>query len=90
MHFCKPNPEYFTEVLAHLGRDPEMCMMIGNDPAKDIPAGRVGITTFFIPSPGEMRRSEDADFTGTLGDLSRRLDEITSSPETDGYHPPGS
>lgn len=87
MHFCKPYPEYFTEILDHLGRAPEACMMIGNDPAKDIPAGRVGITTFFIPSADEKRRTEDADFAGTLEDLSRLLDKMGPVTRNDG--PPG-
>ena len=74
MRVCKPHPEYFTEVLAALGREPRECMMIGDDPVKDMPASLVGIATFFIPSPGERRHPETADYRGTLGDLSRWID----------------
>jgi FMN phosphatase YigB (HAD superfamily) len=79
MHFCKPHPEYFTELLRHLGRSPEECVMIGNDPAKDLPAHRVGITTYFLPGPQEHRRPETADHTGTLNDLSLWLDTLGPS-----------
>jgi FMN phosphatase YigB (HAD superfamily) len=76
MHSCKPHPSYFTEVLDHIDRDPEECVMIGNDPAKDLPAHRLGITTFYLPYPQEHRRPETADHTGTLKDLSRWLDSL--------------
>jgi FMN phosphatase YigB (HAD superfamily) len=79
MHFCKPHPEYYTEVLDHLGRRPEECVMIGNDPAKDLPAHRVGITTYYLPYPEEHRRPETADHTGTLKDLSLWLDSLGPS-----------
>jgi len=82
MHFCKPHPEYFTEVLDHLGRSPEECVMIGNDPAKDLAAHRVGITTFYLPYPEEHRRPETADHTGTLQDLSQWLDTLGPSRTT--------
>lgn len=73
MHFCKPHPEYFGELLRHLGKAARECVMIGNDPAKDMPASRVGITTFYVPSPGEGERAVNADHTGSLEDLNRWL-----------------
>jgi FMN phosphatase YigB (HAD superfamily) len=79
MHFCKPHPEYFTELLRHLGRSPEECVMIGNDPAKDLPAHSVGIATYYLPGPQEHRRPETADRTGTLKDLSLWLDTLGPS-----------
>ncbi len=81
MHYCKPHPEYFTEVLDHLGRKPEECVMIGNDPAKDLAAHRVGITTYYLPGPQEHRRPPTADHTGTLKDLSLWLDTLGPSKE---------
>jgi FMN phosphatase YigB (HAD superfamily) len=69
MHFCKPHPEYFEELLRHLGKTARECVMIGNDPAKDMPASKVGITTFYVPFPGERGRAGSADHTGSLEDL---------------------
>jgi FMN phosphatase YigB (HAD superfamily) len=82
MHSCKPHPEYFTELLDHLGRSPEECVMIGNDPAKDLPAHRVGITTYYLPGPQEHRRPETADHIGTLKDLSLWIDTLGPSRAT--------
>jgi len=69
MHFCKPHPEYFEELLRHLGKTARECVMIGNDPAKDMPASKVGITTFYVLFPGEGGRAGSADHTGSLEDL---------------------
>ena len=80
MRVCKPHPEYFTEVLAALGRAPWECMMIGDDPVKDMPAALVGIATFFVPSPGERRHPETADYRGTLEDLSSWIDGRATPP----------
>jgi FMN phosphatase YigB (HAD superfamily) len=74
MHFCKPHPEYYGELLRHLGKTAGECVMIGNDPAKDMPASRVGITTFWISSPGDEGRSVSADHSGSLEDLARWLE----------------
>lgn len=47
--FCKPNPEYYREVLEKLGKDPETCLMVGNDVDEDmIPARSLGMKTFLL------------------------------------------
>ncbi len=48
MHACKPQPEYFLEVLERIGRRPEECLMVGNDVQEDGAAARAGIDVFFI------------------------------------------
>jgi HAD superfamily hydrolase (TIGR01549 family) len=45
---CKPNPEYFQEILAKLQLAPEACLMIGNDNYHDVAARTVGIPTFLV------------------------------------------
>lgn len=30
MHFCKPKPQYYEEIAALLGAEPEECLMVGN------------------------------------------------------------
>ena len=76
MHACKPHPEYFLEVLERIGRKSAECVMVGDDPVKDMPAARVGITTFFVPLPGERRRPAAVARAGTLEDLARWLEEL--------------
>lgn len=59
-HYTKPHPEYYAEILAHIGRPAPQCLMVGNDLANDIlPAKAVGMSTFWVtgasvlpPAPG--------------------------------------
>lgn len=52
---CKPDPGFYRELLAKLGLRGEECLMIGNDPRKDLPAKEAGIRTFLLSD----RRIED-------------------------------
>ena len=46
---CKPNPDYYRDVLSALGAEPERCIMVGNDVDEDIlPARQVGMKTFLL------------------------------------------
>jgi FMN phosphatase YigB (HAD superfamily) len=48
-HFAKPNPDFFTEALAHLGWPNQPAVMVGNSLEDDIlPAARVGLPTYWI------------------------------------------
>lgn len=47
-HYCKPNLEYYEEILGSLRKSPEECMMVGNDALEDLIAGKLGITTYLI------------------------------------------
>lgn len=62
MHACKPEPEYFLEVAGLLEVAPEDCLMVGDDPALDLAAADVGMTTYFTGAPIDER----ADHTGDL------------------------
>ena len=46
--FCKPNPEYYRDILATLGLKPENCVMIGNDVSEDMIASDLGIRVFLL------------------------------------------
>jgi HAD superfamily hydrolase (TIGR01549 family) len=49
MHFCKPRPQYYTEIAKHLGRKPEECIMVGDDWENDIaPAQQAGLRVFSV------------------------------------------
>lgn len=48
MHACKPQPEFYQEVLERIGRKPEECLMIGNDVVEDGAAAALGIDVFFV------------------------------------------
>jgi len=46
--YCKPNLEYYREVLSAINRSPGECMMVGNDALEDMIAGKLGIKTYLI------------------------------------------
>lgn len=46
--YCKPNPDYYRDVLAALGADPKDCLMVGNDVAEDMVAGTLGMQVFLL------------------------------------------
>ena len=46
---CKPNPDYYREVLQKLGKTPEHCLMVGNDVEEDmLPARALGMKVFLL------------------------------------------
>ena len=74
MHFCKPHPEYYDEILDYIHRSAGDCLMIGNDLVNDIaPAKAVGMRTFWVtenPGSGFGAGGKNvADYQGTLDDL---------------------
>ncbi|ACA58736.1 HAD family hydrolase [Candidatus Desulforudis audaxviator] len=71
MHFCKPRPQYYQEILDLLGAGPADCLMAGNDPEEDLVAGDLGIRTFLVTDCLITRDGCDRrpDFSGRLSDL---------------------
>ncbi|HHY38285.1 MAG TPA: HAD family hydrolase [Clostridia bacterium] len=71
MHFSKPYPEYYEEILRIIGRSPGECLMVGNDVEDDMSAKDVGIRTFLVTRNVINRqcRPLNADFCGDLEDI---------------------
>lgn len=46
--YCKPNPEYFREVLVKTNKKAEECLMVGNDAEEDLIAAELGMTVFLV------------------------------------------
>ncbi len=47
--FCKPNPEYYREIMNRLNAKPEETLMVGNDVEEDIEAGMAaGVNVFLL------------------------------------------
>ncbi len=75
MHYTKPNPAYYVEILDQIGRRPADVLMVGNDWKNDIePAAALGISCYWIrsngappPAPGRIIGC------GTLADLAETL-----------------
>jgi HAD superfamily hydrolase (TIGR01549 family) len=71
MHFAKPDPSYYAEIVARVGVEPDEALMVGDSLENDIlPAAEIGLNTFQIHNNGSPLRAENA---GTLADLYTRL-----------------
>lgn len=46
--FCKPNLEYYKEILIKIQKTPGECIMIGNDVKEDMCAAELGMDTFLL------------------------------------------
>lgn len=45
---CKPNPDYYRDILAQIGAKAEECLMVGNDVAEDMIAEKLGMQVFLL------------------------------------------
>jgi FMN phosphatase YigB (HAD superfamily) len=46
--FCKPNPNYYRDIMQTLGVCPEECLMVGNDVVEDMVAETLGCQVFLL------------------------------------------
>lgn len=46
--YCKPNPEYYSELIKRLGVKPDECVMIGNDAVEDTAAKKAGMSVYLL------------------------------------------
>jgi len=46
--YCKPNLEYYREVLRRMALSPEECLMVGNDTDEDMVAEQLGMKVFLL------------------------------------------
>ncbi|QNO15636.1 HAD family hydrolase [Alkalicella caledoniensis] len=72
MHFCKPNKNYFQELLDIIDVAPEHALMVGNDCQEDMVAGELGIKTFLVKDFIIDRGGQcHPDYQGDLGDITK-------------------
>ncbi|MGI6315561.1 MAG: HAD family hydrolase [Christensenellales bacterium] len=60
-HYCKPNLNYFKELLENLQAAPEECLMVGNDVQEDMVAGQLGMKVFLLTDC--LINKDDADIS---------------------------
>lgn len=73
--FCKPNLDYYRDILNHAQLNPGECLMIGNDMQEDMVAAELGLATGLI-TDGLIDRGAPKytpTFIGSLGDLKNYL-----------------
>lgn len=82
MHYCKPNRQYYEEILSIIGRQPSECLMIGNDIDEDLAAGAAGIKTYLVTDCVRGGRNGEGrpDFCGTFRDLADFLGDLLGVP----------
>ena len=70
-HFCKPNPNYYQEIVDYLEVDPKSCVMIGNDIQEDLVAQEIGMRTYLVTDCliDRGKPSYKPDEQGTLSEL---------------------
>ena len=44
----KPNPDYYRDILARIGKQGEECLMIGNNPVDDMAALEAGMSVYLV------------------------------------------
>ena len=67
----KPNPDYFRDILAHIGKAPEECLMVGNDVGEDLSIRTLGVKTYLVTDTMENKKNLpiESEYTGSLNEL---------------------
>lgn len=58
---CKPNPEYYKDILKECGLSAEECVMVGNDVKEDMVARTLGMKVFLLTDNIINKDGEDID-----------------------------
>ena len=72
---CKPNTQYYVEVLEKNGLKAEECLMVGNDVEEDMIAETLGMKVFLLPADIINKYNKDISGypQGNLADLMEYL-----------------
>ncbi len=75
MHFTKPHPAYFEEILARVGVQADEAVMVGDDWENDIvPAWAAGLNTFWIGDDlPDLASPVRPDGSGPFDEFARRV-----------------
>lgn len=77
---CKPNLQYYQEVLHKIGCSPEECLMVGNDVSEDMVAEKLGMNVFLLKDCLINKGNKDISSypQGGFEELLQYLQEIRS------------
>jgi len=77
-YFCKPNPEYYKEVMSKLNVSPEECLMVGNDVSDDMVAASLGLRVFLLTDTLENKTNTDISEypQGSFSDLIEYINSL--------------
>ncbi len=76
--FCKPNIDYYKEILAKSGCLPENCLMVGNDVREDMAAKKLVMKVFLITDCLINKSNEDISLypNGSFDELLSFVSEL--------------
>lgn len=79
--WCKPNPDYYREVLRRTGLKGEECLMVGNDVEEDMIAETLGMKVFLLTDCMINKKERDIDRYphGDFDDLREYVGKIVST-----------
>jgi FMN phosphatase YigB (HAD superfamily) len=83
MHFTKPHPAFYAEILGQLGWQEDPVCMVGNSLADDLlPAGELGIPGFWVDGddPSALNKLPLLSAAGSLDEIFPWLDQIADQP----------
>lgn len=69
-HYCKPQVQFYQEILSEIKAQAETCLMVGNDSLEDMVAKHAGMQTYLVVD--QLIQSEkaiDPDHKGTMEDF---------------------
>lgn len=73
--YCKPNLDYYRDIVNRIGVLPEECLMVGNDVDEDMIAENIGMKVFLMPT--ELLNRTNKDITKyPQGDFSSLIEYI--------------
>nr|WP_295683362.1 HAD family hydrolase [uncultured Lachnoclostridium sp.] len=73
--YCKPSLGYYQNILKAIGKQPEECVMIGNNTLEDMISEKLGITTGLVTTNLENQNNYDINQFkhGTLEEVVEKL-----------------
>ena len=82
-YYCKPNVEYFREILEQFDLDPAECLMVGNDVEEDLAIRALGVKTFLLTDTIENRKNLpiETDYSGSMEGLLAFVKQIEIAVE---------
>ena len=77
-HYCKPNLDYYRDILTQLNVSAEECLMVGNDVGEDMIAQQLGMKVFLLTDCLINRTGEDISQYphGSFADLAAFIEMI--------------
>lgn len=67
MRFCKPNPNYYGQILKIINKTPNRCVMVGNDVQEDMVAKTLNISTYLVTN-NMINRKENVENADKISD----------------------